>query len=127
VSDVHRVRRPLGGDSNEEEIMKVIETFKYNVVWTVSGGGYVERKEYSQSEPYRTASARRGKQEGKNTRKVKRIGRPLQGEAKVTKTVKISPMWTVSGGGWAEERRELAHQGGEEKVIIYIYISNLWM
>jgi hypothetical protein len=43
VSDVHRVRRPLGGDSNEEEIMKVIETFKYNVVWTVSGGGYVER------------------------------------------------------------------------------------
>jgi hypothetical protein len=66
---LHRVRRPLGGDSNKEEVIEVIKTIKYNVVWTVSGGGYVERKEYSQSEPYRTASARRGKQEGKKVRK----------------------------------------------------------
>jgi hypothetical protein len=37
---VHRVRRPLGGDSNKE----VIETVKISVVWTVWDSGYVERR-----------------------------------------------------------------------------------
>jgi hypothetical protein len=37
---VHRVRQPLGGDSNKE-VIEVIKTFKINVVWTVLVGGYV--------------------------------------------------------------------------------------
>jgi hypothetical protein len=41
---VHRVRPPLGGDSNKK-VIEVIETIKISLVWTVSDGGYVEKEE----------------------------------------------------------------------------------
>jgi hypothetical protein len=65
----------------------------------MSGGGWMERAhqggeemEDSQSELYRTASARRGEYR------------------KVIETVENYTMGTVSGGSWMER----AHQGGEE-------------